>query len=235
MNLEDMLTGSPEAARENKAVFGVEKPAVFVSSRTRHGDEIVMRAHAGARKVLRQAAPHLKIGWTLSLGDLQSVPGGEENEKEEWDRQFTHYLPVMAEDDFLGVQNYSRSIFGPDGPLPVPEGAELTQMDYEYYPEGVAHVLRRAAKDFHGDLIVTENGVATADDSRRAAFIETATKGVADCIAEGLPVKGYLYWSLLDNFEWQKGYAMTFGLVGVDRATMERHPKESLFCLGSWR
>ena len=141
----------------------------------------------------------------------------------------------MAEDDFLGVQNYSRTIIGPDGSLPVPEGKEKTQMDYEYYPEGIAHVLRRVAKDFHGDLIVTENGIATADDSRRAAFIDTATQGVAECIAEGLPVKGYLYWSLLDNFEWQKGYAMTFGLIGTDRATQKRFPKESLCGLGKLR
>ncbi|MBQ8954275.1 MAG: family 1 glycosylhydrolase, partial [Clostridia bacterium] len=208
VNLEDLMKKSGDAARENKVVFGTENPAVFVSARTPHGDEIVMRAHAAARKALREAAPHVKVGWTLSLHDVQSVPGGEENAAHEWEEEFSHYLPVMAEDDFLGVQNYSRTIIGPDGSLPVPEGKEKTQMDYEYYPEGVAHVLRRVAKDFRGDLIVTENGIATADDSRRVAFIDTATQGVADCIAEGLPVKGYLYWSLLDNFEWQKGYAM---------------------------
>lgn len=162
-------------------------------------------------------------------------PVEKKKAKEEWEQEFTHYLPVMAEDDFLGVQNYSRTIIGPDGSLPVPEGKEKTQMDYEYYPEGIAHVLRRAAKDFHGDLIVTENGIATADDSRRTAFIDTATQGVAACMAEGLPVKGYLYWSLLDNFEWQKGYAMTFGLIGVNRETMARSPKGSLGYLGSLR
>ena len=54
-----------------------------------------------------------------------------------------------------------------------------------------------------------------------------------DCIADGLPVKGYFHWSLLDNFEWQKGYAMTFGLVAVDRTTLERTPKESLRVLGA--
>lgn len=235
VNLEDLMKGSPQLARENLSAFGTEKPATFVSPRSAHGDEIVMRSHAAARAAIREAAPHIKVGWTLSLHDVQSVPGGEEKAKEEWDREFTHYLPVMAEDDFLGVQNYSRTIIGPDGSLPVPEGAEKTQMDYEYYPEGIAHVLQRVARDFHGDLLVTENGIATADDSRRVAFIDAAANGVANCIADGLPVKGYLYWSLLDNFEWQKGYAMTFGLVGVNRETMERSPKESLFFLGSLR
>ena len=235
VNLEDLMKKTGDAARENREVFGTENPAVFVSARSAHGDEIVMRAHAEARKALKKAAPHVKVGWTLSLHDVQAVPGGEEKAREEWDQEFTHYLPVMAEDDFLGVQNYSRTLIGPNGSLPVPEGAEVTQMDYEYYPEGLAHVLRRVAQDFHGELLVTENGIATADDARRCDFIRTALHGVQACIADGLPVKGYLYWSLMDNFEWQKGFSMTFGLIAVNRETMERNPKESLYFLGSRR
>ena len=235
VNLEDMMKKGGKAAEENLRVFGSENPAVFISARTAHGDEIIMRAHAAARAAIRQATPHVKVGWTLSLHDVQSIPGGEQNAAQEWEEEFLHYLPVMAEDDFLGVQNYSRTIYDANGSMAVPEGAETTQMGYEYYPEGLAHVLRRVAESFHGDLIVTENGIATADDARRRAYIETATKGVAGCVAEGLPVKGYLYWSLLDNFEWQKGFSMTFGLVAVDRATQKRHPKESLYLLGSMR
>ncbi|MBR0408492.1 MAG: glycoside hydrolase family 1 protein [Clostridia bacterium] len=235
VNLEDLMKKTGDAARENVEVFGTENPAVFVSARSAHGDEIVMRAHAAARAALKKAAPHVKAGWTLSLHDVQAVPGGEKKAKEEWDQEFTHYLPVMAEDDFLGVQNYSRTLIGPGGSLPVPEGAEVTQMDYEYYPEGLAHVLRRVAKDFHGDLIVTENGIATADDARRCDFIRTALQGVEDCLLDKLPVKGYLYWSLMDNFEWQKGFSMTFGLIAVDRKNMQRQPKESLYFLGARR
>ena len=235
VNLEDLMKKTGDAARENLEVFGSENPAVFISARTSHGDEIVMLAHAEARKALRRTAPHVKVGWTLSLHDVQAVPGGEQKAQEEWDQEFTHYLPVMADDDFLGVQNYSRTLMGPEGSLPVPEGAEKSQMGYEYYPEGIAHVLRRVAQDFRGDLIVTENGIATADDSRRCAFIRTALTGVENCVAEGLPIKGYFYWSLMDNFEWQKGYSMTFGLIAVDRGTMERSPKGSLGYLGTWR
>ena len=132
------------------------------------------------------------------------------------------------------MQNYTRSLMGPDGQLPNPEGAELTQMDYEFYPEALANVLRKTAKEFKGDLIVTENGIATADDTRRTEFIQRALAGVQGCIADGLPVKGYFHWSLLDNFEWQKGYSMTFGLIAVDRSTQKRYPKESLKLLGSY-
>lgn len=90
------------------------------------------------------------------------------------------------------------------------------------------------AEAFKGDLIVTENGIATAEDARRVAFIRQALDGVQHCIADGIPVKGYFYWSLMDNFEWQKGYAMQFGLIAVNRETMERTAKPSLGVLGSY-
>ena len=111
----------------------------------------------------------------------------------------------------------------------------MTQMNYEFYPEALEHVIRKVAEDFKGNLIVTENGIATSDDSRRVAFIEKALAGVKSCIDDGIPVKGYCHWSLMDNFEWQKGYSMTFGLIAVDRTTQTRKPKKSLYYLGSFR
>ena len=95
-------------------------------------------------------------------------------------------------------------------------------------------MLRKVAADFHGDMIVTENGIATADDTRRVAFIQQALEGVQRCMADGLPIKGYFYWSLMDNFEWQKGFAMNFGLIAVDRTTMARTTKPSLAVLGGY-
>ena len=133
------------------------------------------------------------------------------------------------------MQNYTRTQYGPQGQLPCPEGAELTQMDYEFYPEGLEHVLRRVHEDFKGALLVTENGIAISDDSRRVEFIRRALQGVERCVSDGLPVKGYCYWSLLDNFEWQKGFSMTFGLVAVERNTQKRLPKPSLALLGNYR
>lgn len=235
MNLEKMMSGQKYAARENMQVFGVEKPECFTSPRTEKGDILVMRAHEAARAAIKEMCPHIKTGLTLSLHDIQAQPGGEENGIKEWAEEFTHYLPYIQNDDFLGVQNYSRSLVGPDGSLPAPEGAELTQMNYEFYPEALEHVIRRVAQDFKGDLMVTENGVAASDDSRRMEFIRRALEGVQRCMDDGLPVKGYFYWSLLDNFEWQKGYSMTFGLIAVDRSTQTRRPKESLNFLGSFR
>ena len=234
INLEKMMAGQKAAAEENLKVFGVEKVENFTSMRAPEGDNIVCRAHEAARTVIKEFCPDIKIGLSLSLHDIQPVTGGEEKALSEWGDEFTHYLPYIQNDDFLGVQNYTRSLMGPDGSLPAPDGAELTQMNYEFYPEALEHVIRKVAEDFKGDLIVTENGIATADDKRRIAFIEQALSGVQNCIRDGLPVKGYFHWSLLDNFEWQKGYSMTFGLIAVDRTTQTRKPKASLAYLGSY-
>ena len=235
MNFERMMAARKAIAEEKAKIFGTPEPQVFVGQRTEAGDALVMRAHAAARDAIKAACPHLKVGLTLSLHDIQPQPGGEERAAQEWAEEFSHYLPTIQNDDFLGVQNYTRSLIGPDGQLPNPEGAEVTQMNYEFYPQGLANVLHAVAKEFKGDLLVTENGIATADDSRRVAFIEEALRGVQSCLEEGIPVKGYCYWSLLDNFEWQKGYAMTFGLIAVDRTTQKRIPKPSLAVLGSYR
>ena len=235
LNLEKMMANQKAAEAERMELFGVPKTECFTSPRTPHGDEIVMEAHKAARAVIRKLMPHVRVGLTLSLHDIQALPGGEERAAKEWDEEFLHYLPAIKDDDFLGVQNYTRTRMDASGALPVPDGAEVTQMDYEFYPQALANVLRRVAADFKGDLLVTENGIATSDDARRVAFIQAALCGVKSCLEENLPVKGYFYWSLLDNFEWQKGYSMTFGLVAVDRATQTRHPKESLSYLGSLR
>ena len=192
---------------------------------------LVFRAHQAAREAIKAIDPSIQVGITLSLHDLQAVPGGEKYAEDAWDEEFRHYLPYIQGDDFLGVQNYTRTQYGPQGQLPCPEGAELTQMDYEFYPEALEHVIRKVHEDFKGNLIVTENGVATSDDSRRVEFIRRAFHGMEKCISEGIPVKGYCHWSLMDNFEWQKGYSMTFGLIEVDRSSMKRIPKESLYTL----
>lgn len=235
MNFEKMMENMKYAAAENAQVFGTPNPQVFVSSRTPEGDTLVFRAHQAAREGIKAIYPQIRVGITLSLHDLQALPGGEQYAEDAWDEEFRHYLPYIQGDDFLGVQNYTRTQYGPQGQLPCPEGAELTQMEYEFYPEALEHVIRKVYADFKGDMIVTENGIATADDSRRVEFIRRALHGVENCVGDGIPVKGYCHWSLMDNFEWQKGFSMTFGLMAVNRETMERKPKESLAFLGSWR
>lgn len=107
-------------------------------------------------------------------------------------------------------------------------------MDYEYYPQAVSNVIRKVYDELRIPIIVTENGIGTSDDTRRVAYIQEALAGIAKCLEDGIPVKGYMYWSLLDNFEWQRGFSKTFGLIRVDRTTQKRYPKESLRVLGAY-
>lgn len=215
--------------------FGTDPRKVqpFLSPRTPAGDAIIIRSHVLAREAIRAVSPATKVGLTLSLYDYQSLPGGEGYVARMRDEDFVHYLPSIEADDFLGVQNYSRKVYGPEGRLPPAEGARLTDAGYEFYPEALAGVLRYVSSLWKKPILVTENGISTNDDADRLEFIEAATSGVMDCLAEGIDVRGYMYWSLLDNFEWSLGFAQRFGLVAVDRATQERKPKASLAFLGS--
>ena len=234
VNLQHMLENMRIAKVENVEVFGREKLNTFVSSRTEEGDLLIARAHVAAREAIKKVAPHTKVGLTLSLHDMQYTRLGKSHAMKEWYREFGHYLPYIKDDDFLGVQNYTRYEFGIFGQKEPPKDAEMTQMNYEFYPEAIGNVVRTVAKDFKGEILITENGIATADDSRRCEFIRRALAGVKKCIDDGINVSGYCHWSLLDNFEWQKGYSMTFGLIAVDRKAQVRYPKESLYLLGKY-
>lgn len=230
VDIEAMAAENAAKLEENRAVFGVDDPAVFVSPRTATGIEVVKRAHMRAVDAVHKLVPGAKAGMTLSLRDIQSAPGGEDRAEAAWAEEFGQFVPAMAHDDFFGVQNYTRTVFGPDGELPPAQGAELTQMGYEFYPQGLEHVIRRVHEAFPGHLVVTENGIATADDTRRVAYIDSALAGVRACVDDGIDVAGYMYWSLIDNYEWQSGYAMQFGLMDRNE---DHSPKPSLAHLGS--
>lgn len=234
IDLNEMKARAKQTAEENRRVFGTDAPAVFLSARSEEGDRVIAAAHCRAREVMKRICPHLRVGLTLSLHDIQAREGGERAAAAAWKDEFSRWLPAVRGDDFIGVQNYTRTVCGPQGELPVSEEAEKTQMGYEFYPEALEHVVRRVYSEAGLPVLVTENGVATEDDRRRCAFVERALQGVLRCREEQIPLIGYLYWSLLDNFEWQKGYGMKFGLIAVDRTTMRRVPKKSLFCLGEW-
>lgn len=112
-------------------------------------------------------------------------------------------------------------------------GARLTQMAWEYRPEAIAEVVRRIARIYPDkDLVVTEHGVATLDDRERVEFIGRGLAALHGAIADGIRVRGYVHWSLLDNFEWAAGYRPKFGLVGVDRETQARDVRPSARLLG---
>ena len=189
-------------------------------------NEATVRAHRLAVEALRSGPGDFPVGLTLSMAELRSVDGGEALRDAAQQVLEDTFLDATGGDDFVGVQCYTRLTFGPDG-LVRPAGGRLTQMGYEYAPEVVAHTVRRAAAATGLPVVVTENGIGTDDDAERIEFLRAALTSLQGCLADGVDVRGYFVWSLLDNFEWNLGYGPTFGLCGVDRTTMERRRKPS--------
>jgi beta-glucosidase len=219
------------AAREFNTTPENVKPLLFAMS-----DEavaIITEAHERAAAAVKATSPGTRVGITLALNDVQVLPGGEALAAEIWSDIFERYLPACAGDDFIGVQNYSRQRVGPSGVLPNEDGVPVTQMGYEYYPEALEHVIRTVAASVRRPIIVTENGLSSVEDAPRVEFIARALGGVQRCLADGIDVRGYYYWSAMDNFEWMLGYRPQFGLIAVDRATQRRHVKESARYLGA--
>jgi beta-glucosidase len=192
-------------------------------------NDVFVDAHGKAVDAIRAAAPGVPVGLTLSMTDYQAVEGGEERTARMRDVMEDVFLRATDGDDFLGVQTYSRMRIGRDGILDPEEGVPVLDMGYELWPQSLEACLRRASYVTGGrvPLMVTENGIGTADDHQRIAYVHAALTGVLRALADGLDVRGYTYWSLLDNFEWAYGYRPRFGLVAVDRTTFARMPKPS--------
>ena len=148
--------------------------------------------------------------------------------------------------DFLGVNYYSRAVVRsatiPEADneprtIAVPDPAELTDMGWEVFPQGLTHSLVRLDADYApGSLVVTENGAAYAtgpgqdgdvQDTRRCDYVKSHLRACLAAIDAGVPLHGYFLWSLLDNFEWAFGNAKRFGIVWVDFETQERIIKAS--------
>lgn len=150
---------------------------------------------------------------------------------------------IAAPLDFLGINYYTRLIAseGRSSPLrfnPVTGPGKRTEMGWEVYPKGLRDVLVRVHRDYMPqEIYVTENGAAFEDpapdekgrvrDPERVEYVRSHLESVLDAIEGGVPVRGFFYWSLLDNFEWSYGYSKRFGLVYVDYPTQSRFVKDS--------
>jgi beta-glucosidase len=191
-----------------------------------------LAAHAKARDAIKSAHPTCQVGVTLALQDEQAEPGAEPLRDRRRDDYYGVCLDAVTGDDFIGVQTYSRVVARRDGTVGPEAGHPLTMMGYEDRPQALAATCRFAWERTRTPILVTENGWAGEDDRRRAAFIVEALSALHEAIADGVDVRGYFYWSLLDNYEWLRGYEPKFGLIGVDRATMRRQIKPSAALLG---
>ena len=141
--------------------------------------------------------------------------------------------------DFCGVNYYTRFLlhFSPTAAVmlqPQPGPGPESDVNWEIYPDGMLRILREVWTRYKLPIYVTENGIADHEGNRRGAFIESHLEAVDAAIREGIPVRGYFYWSLIDNFEWAEGYKPRFGLYRVDYSTEKRTPAPGSEIFQKW-
>ncbi|EWS82638.1 family 1 glycosylhydrolase [Brachybacterium phenoliresistens] len=185
------------------------------------------RAHRAARDAVKDRRGDLPVGVSIAIADDVALPGGEAHRDARRAAVYDHWLDVAREDDFIGVQNYERFHFDAGGEVSPGADDEVNGMGSVAAAGSLAGAVRYAHQRSGVPVLVTEHGMQTEDDSRRAAFIPDALAELGQEIAAGTPVLGYCHWTLLDNFEWISGYGSKLGLVAVDRASLERSPKPS--------
>jgi beta-glucosidase len=193
----------------------------------------LLEGHRLGYQAIKAACPKLPVGLSLAIADDQAVGDPAMRDRKRAIAYLPWFKAVSEHGDFVGVQTYTRALVSPEGELPTPAGARLTSNGMEFWPEALGATIRYTAEHVKLPIYVTENGISTDDDKQREEYIQRALKSVAGCLRDGIDVRGYLHWSLLDNFEWIFGYKPHFGLVAVDRATMRRTIKPSARLLGS--
>lgn len=215
-------TGDDEKKQTHSEFLTYADPAI---------GRLFTRIHHSAREIVR-ARTGAKVGWTIAAGALTPAPGGEEKLLQIRYGKEDVYWEGSRGDDFVGVQAYSSQEVDANGLVPHPPHPDNTLVGTAFRPDSLAMAVRHAWEvSEHTPIVITENGIATADDAQRIRYTEEALRGLLGTIADGVDVRGYLHWSLLDNFEWGH-WEPTFGLIAVDRETFVRTPKPSLEWLG---
>jgi len=231
-----MTINEPTAVSFAGHLFGEWPPArrMDIAGAYRQLDSMA-EAHLRAAQVIRRHVPDAQVGFANLLMNWRLA-----DPRSWWQQRVMRFADDFANHrfcdqvreslDFIGVQYYHTLRVGwrPYGPGHL-VGTQKTDMGWDIVPEGLAAVVSACWERYGIPMYVTENGLADASDSLRAQFIRDHLKALAGAMADGADVRGYLHWSLLDNFEWALGYAPRFGLVEVDFETQVRTPRPSAY------
>ncbi len=172
-------------------------------------------AHTAGKAAIKSRRPDLPVGLSIAVVDDQAV-GDTTLRDRKRSETYERWLRLVHDDDFIGVQNYERARF---------DGMRPPVLDV--HPSSLGNAVRYVHAGSGIPVFVTEHGMATPDDTLRAALLEPSLAGLRAAIDDGVPVLGYLHWTLLDNFEWIFGYDLKLGLFEVDFTTFARTPKPS--------
>lgn len=192
----------------------------------------MIAAHRAGRAAIKAVRADLPVGTSLALPDDQAAGPGSIRDSIRA-TQNDAWLDAVRSDDFLGVQNYERNVWDENGKVTLPKTGELNATGTPIFADSIANVVRYAHARTRLPIFVTEHGVSADDDAVRSRFTRAAIGELNKVVKEGIPLKGYIHWSLLDNYEWIYGYKHKYGLVSVDRTTFKRTLKPSAAMLGS--
>jgi beta-glucosidase len=220
----------------------------------------LIRMHAEAYQVLKQHTPHNMVGLVKNITVIEPYrPRSWIDVQFSWLVDYLvnavtlralktgklpfsfmqEYSGLKDSSDFIGLNYYTHVLCS----LTLPEymKAYRDQVDpsklcvglgWEAYPEGLLVALKRVWNELRIPIYITENGIGTDNDTWRQQYIAQHLHQVHEALGQGIPVKGYFYWSLLDNFEWAEGYSSRFGLVACDRDSLMRQIKRSGYWYG---
>ena len=198
-------------------------------------------AHQRAYQMIHRRFPQAKVGVANNLSCF--VPFRKHNILDRGLNTFSWYWhnqwwmdQTFLTQDFIGLNYYfyhpckfrmTADLTNFLRPEPIP-GSAHTDLGWEIHPEGLGQVLHWL-KRYHRPIIITENGLADSADKQRASFLRSHVQQIDQAKKDGVDIRGYLHWSLLDNFEWREGFDPRFGLIAVDYHTLERTIRPSAY------
>jgi beta-glucosidase len=186
----------------------------------------MLKAHKLGKAAIKAARSSLPVGATLAVADDQAAgPGSKRDEMRKI--FYGAWIDNVKGDDFVGVQNYVRHVWDDKGTLPVPAGVPLSSEGQGIYPSSLAGAVRYVNEATGLPVLVTEHGYYITDDQVRVTQLPLALAELKRAMDDGVPVLGYIHWSLIDNFEWVAGFKPKLGLASVDPKTFVRTPKIS--------
>lgn len=181
----------------------------------------LFKAHRKAYQMIHQISPQAKVGISKNNVFFEgNILAWLANYS--WNKYFLNKIKNYQ--DFIGLNYYFHKVFK----FNQNKNKEVSDMNWEIYPQGIYHLLKDLKK-YDKPIYITENGLADARDEKREKFIKDHLFFIHKAIKEGIDVKGYFYWSLLDNFEWDKGFWPRFGLIEIDYSNLERKIRPSAY------
>ncbi len=188
------------------------------------------KAHHAAYKVIKKELPNAQVGIAADIVDFEAAPGFINTwivAAVNWWWNYYFFNQIADAQDFIGLNFYfhHRVSYG----MSKNKNERINDMGWELYPQSIYNVLNDLFSRYQKPIYITENGTADADDDHRGWYIRAVLEEVLHAMGEGVDVRSYLHWSLIDNFEWAHGFDKKFGLFEVDYKTFARRARPSAY------